>query len=113
MTGEASNIGNAYIDNDIHQKNKTFLMYQFPEDKRRIGKLSYENKLEWYQYQFERRPGVYPVELTSKEFMSFWKWKMVIPMKIKRLFYRIKNREIFKKYAHITEIRKKVKPYSI
>lgn len=81
-------------------------MFKFPEDKARIAKLSYEHKLEWYQHQFEKSPGEYPVELTTPEFQRFWKWQVVIPMKIARFFFRVKNLEIFKHYPHITDIKK-------
>jgi len=101
------------MENIKNGATKSFLLYQFPDDKRRISALSYDDKLEWYQHQFERQPGVYPVELTGPEFTRFWKWRMVIPMKLKRLYYRIKNGEIFKRYPHITEMKKKVKPHSI
>ncbi len=94
------------IPNDLL---KPYLLYTFPDDKKKISKLSHENKLEWYQHQFEKKPGVYPVELVGKEFEQFWKWRMVVPMKIRRFFYRLKNGELFKKYPHITEIKKKLR----
>lgn len=88
---------------------KTFLLFLFPEDKAKIAKLSMDDKMEWYGYQFQRHPGQYPVELTSDEFTSFWKWRVLVPTKLKRFYYRVKNGEIFKRYPHITEMKKKLK----
>lgn len=92
---------------------KSFLHYMFPDQKAKISQLTLDEKLEWYAHQFQKNPGVYPVELTTREFARFWKWRVLIPMKLKRFFYRVKNGEIFKRYPHITEIKKKVKPHSI
>ncbi len=94
-------------------EDKSFLLFSFPEQRRLIGHLSLEEKMEWYTYQFQRYAGGYPVELTSEEFKRFWKWRVVMPIRIKRLFYRIKNRQIFKHYEHITEMKKKAKTHSI
>jgi hypothetical protein len=93
----------------LEYSDKTFLLLKFPEDKRKIAKLSSEEKMEWYAHQFQRTPGLYPYELTTTDFETFWRWHVLIPMKIKRFFYRIKNRQIFKRYPHITEIKKKLK----
>lgn len=94
---------------------KTFLLYSFPEQKDKIAKLSHEQKLEWYQHQFavQQTVGRMPYEFTTPEFAKFWKWQVLIPMRIKRLYFRIKNFEIFKKYEHISEMRAKVKKHSI
>jgi hypothetical protein len=89
------------------------LALKFPEDKRRIAKLSHDDKMEWYAHQFQVDPRGAAVNLSTKEFERFWKWRVVIPMKVKRFFYRVKNGEIFKHYQHITEMKKKVKPHSI
>lgn len=97
---------------DREAKDKTFLLYRFPEQKEKIARLSLDEKLEWYAHQFTNPlDGV--VLLSSKEFEKFWKWRVLMPMKIKRFFYRVKNREIFKRYPHISEMKKKVKLYSI
>ncbi len=90
----------------ILKSGKTFLFYSFPEQKIKISRLTLNEKMEWYAHQFQKMPGQYPVELTTKEFMRFWKWKVLVPMKLKRLFFRIKNGEIFKHYRHISEIKK-------
>ncbi len=86
--------------------NRTFLLYCFPEQKNKIAHLSHAEKMEWYSYQFIKMPGHYPIELTTNEFTRFWKWKVLMPMKLKRLFFRIKNGEIFKHYPHISKIKK-------
>lgn len=89
-----------------HRDTKTFLLYEFPAAKSKIASLKYEQKLEWYQHQFEKKPGVYPSELTTPEFQRFWKWRVLVPMKIGRWFFRVKNFEVFKRYPDITKIRK-------
>ncbi len=83
-----------------------FLDYKFPRHKKHISTLTTDEKMAWYSHQFRKNPGAYPVELTTKEFERFWKWKVLVPMKLKRLFFRIKNGEIFKHYRHISEIKK-------
>lgn len=97
----------------MKQMRREMLALQFPQDKKQIARLSYDNKMEWYAYQFEKNPGAYPIHLLTGEFKRFWKWRVLIPMKIKRFFYRVKNGEIFKKYEHISEMKKKVKKHSI
>lgn len=92
---------------------QSHLLLLFPDHKRTLRTLSYDQKMEWYAYQFEKNRSTIPVELTTKEFASFWKWQVLIPMKIKRFYYRVKNGEVFKRYSHITEMKKKVKNYSI
>lgn len=101
-------------DREVHKDvNKSYLLYEFPASKRRIAELTYGQKLEWYAYQFQKDARVAAINLSTPEFARFWKWQVLVPMKIKRFFYRIKNGEIFKKYQHITEMKKKVKPHSI
>lgn len=92
------------------EKDKSFLLYQFPDRKKAIGKLSYDEKMEWYQ---TRSPEDMIWLGNSKEFQSFWKWHVVVPLKFKRFYYRVKNGEIFKRYQHITEIKKNLKKYCI
>ncbi len=89
---------------------KLWLLYQFPERKKELARLSYDQKMEWYQ---TRDPKEMIWLGNSEEFQSFWKWHVLVPTKIKRLFYRIKNGEIFKKYPHITVMKDKVKKHSI
>lgn len=85
------------------------LQLQFPRDKKRIAKLNLSQKIEWYGYQWQ--PGLVNPETVkvfgTKEFQSFWRWRVYIPMRIGRLFFRIKNLEIFKKYPHISELKEK------
>lgn len=95
------------------EDNKAFLLMMWPEQKNSIAKLSFDQKLEWYGYQFQRNAQEATINLSSKDFQRFWKWKVLIPMKIMRMYYRIKNFEIFKKYHHISEMRAKVKKHSI
>jgi len=91
----------------IEVDNKSFLFFNFPDDKKKIAHLSYDQKMEWYAHQFQKNPGVYPVHLVGTEFERFWKWRVLIPMKFKRFYFRMKNLEVFKRYPHITEIKKK------
>lgn len=94
---------------------KAFLLFEFPANKKQIAKLCHDDKLEWYQHRFEvaGRQGKIPVELTTPEFERFWKWQVWLPMRIKRLYFRIKNFEVFKKYKHISEMRPKLKKHAI
>lgn len=72
--------------------------------------LNFSAKIEWYS----KRNSQEVVYLGNNPyFQSYWKWHVLIPMKMKRLFYRIKNGQIFKRYEHISDIKKKVKPYTI
>lgn len=87
-------------------KDKTFLLYHFPENKRKIARLSYDQKMEWYQ---SRDPKDMVWLGNDPEFQRFWKWNVVIPVKLRRLFYRIKNFEVFKHYKHISEMKRKNK----
>lgn len=84
---------------------KTFLLYDFPAAKAKIAKLSLEEKNEWYHHQFAKNPAVYPVELTSKEFERFWRWRFYLPTRMVRLFYKVKNFQ-FKRHPGIDKIRK-------
>jgi hypothetical protein len=81
---------------------------KFPRDKDKIAKLSHDEKIAWYAYQFFLHPGGLPYELTTPEFASFWKWRVLIPMKIKRFAYKVKNWQ-FKKHKHITQMSSKDK----
>lgn len=89
---------------------KPWLLYSFPERKKELSKLNYDQKMEWYATR-DRESMIFLGN--SKEFQRFWKWHVLIPMKLKRLYYRIKNGEVFKHYAHITEMKAKVKKHSI
>lgn len=101
--------------NGICSDDKPFYSYGFPYDKNKIAKLSIEEKLEWYSHQIQvaAQFGSIAVALTSTEFMRFWKWRVLIPLKLKRFYYRVKNLEVFKKYPHISQMRPKVKQHSI
>lgn len=90
--------------NDTHAE---MLALAFPADKKKIAALTMDEKLEWYAYQFQKKPGAYPVYLVGTEFERFWKWRVLIPIKFKRFFYRVKNGEIFKRYPHISELKQK------
>ena len=92
---------------------KPWLLYEFPARKKAIAALSADQKMEWYAYQWASNPQEATIRLSSAEFERFWRWRVLIPMKLKRLFFRVKNGEIFKKYDHITEMKKKVKKHSI
>lgn len=86
-------------------KSKSYLMLRFPENRRQLGRLSLEEKMEWYAYQFELDQRAATIALSTKEFASFWKWRVLMPMKVKRFLYRVKNGEIFKHYKHISEMK--------
>ena len=79
---------------------------RFPDNKKEIKKMSYEEKMEWY---YTRDPQEIIYLGNSKDFQRFWYWNVFLPMKIKRIFYRVKNLEVFKKYKHISEIKNKKK----
>lgn len=87
------------------KEEKTFLLYEFPAAKAKIAKLTLEQKNEWYHHQFSKNPAAYPVELTSKEFERFWRWRFYVPTRMVRLFFKVKNFE-FKRHHDITQIRK-------
>lgn len=88
---------------------KPYLLYKFPEHKHKIKGLTLDQKQEWYGYQFELNPHNAIVMGTQKEFKDFWKWQVLIPIKIIRTYYRIKNFQLFKRYKHITEMKPKNK----
>lgn len=88
-------------------KPKSYLMLIFPEDKRQLSRLSLDEKMEWYAYQFEKDQRGATINLSTPEFESFWKWRVLIPTKVKRFFYRVKNGEVFKHYSHISDMKKK------
>lgn len=93
---------------------KAYLLYQFPRDKSLISKLSLDHKIEWYGHQFQAMdPRQVAIIFSSKEFASFWKWRYLMPIKLKRFFYRVNNFEIFKKYPHISEMRPKARKHGI
>jgi hypothetical protein len=88
----------------------SYLLFIFPQDRKAISKLTLDQKMEWY---LTREPRTMVFLGNDQDFKRFWKWTVLVPMKLKRLYYRIKNGEIFKKYEHITEMKKKAKQYSI
>ncbi len=83
---------------------------KFPENKKQISKLNYDQKMEWYA---TRQPKDVVFLGNDPEFQRFWKWHVVIPVKIRRMYYRIKNLEIFKHYKHISEMKPKMKKHGI
>ncbi len=93
------------------QMRSDHVAFRFPADRKKIGKLSQNEKAEWYAHQFAQ--PVYPVELTTKDFARFWRWNYYLPVRIRRAFYRIKNFEIFKRYEHITVMKDKAKKHGI
>ncbi len=86
------------------------ISYRFPEDKKDIARLSYDEKMEWYATR-DAKDMVFLGN--DPEFKRFWKWRVLIPVRIGRMYYRIKNFEVFKRYKHITEMKAKVKKHSI
>ena len=86
---------------------------RFPDDKAKIAQLTQDEKAEWYAHQFRRNPGEYPTELTTREFLRFWRWRYYFPIRMKRFFVRIKTFQIFKHYDHITVMKEKLKKHAI
>lgn len=88
---------------------------EFPKDAPKIKRLSLDKKLEWYacRIQTANVTGNIPIELTTDQFQRFWKWRVLVPLKVKRFLYRLKNGQIFKHYPHITEMKKAVKKHSV
>lgn len=91
------------------------LNLRFPEDKAKIARLSFDQKMEWYAHQIQvaAQTGQLAVGLTTKEFRSFWKWRVTIPMKFKRFFVRIKTGQIFKRYEHISQMKERIRKHGI
>lgn len=98
---------------DRQGNNKTFLLLSFPEQKAKIAKLTLDEKMEWYAHQFQTNAQEATISLSTPEFARFWKWRVLIPTKVKRFYYRCKNGEIFKRYEHITEIKKRLKKTNV
>lgn len=86
---------------------------RFPDDKDRIAQLTQDQKAEWYSHQFRRDPGIYPTELTSREFIRFWRWRYYFPIRMRRFWYRLKTFQVFKHYEHISVMKDKVKKHAI
>jgi hypothetical protein len=86
------------------------LSFKFPEHKKQIARLTYDQKMEWYS---SRKPEEMIWLGNDPAFKRFWKWHVVIPVRFRRWLYRIKNFEVFKKYEHITEMKNKVKKNGI
>lgn len=95
------------IAEELHRQLRSL---QFPRDRSIIARLSYDQKMEWYA---TRDPRDLAFLGNDKEFERFWKWRVVVPLKLKRFFYRVKSGQVFKHYAHITEMKEKVKKHSI
>lgn len=89
--------------------------WKFPDDKSKIRRLSVDDKMTWYGYRIQKAAELnqIAIELTTPEFQRFWKWNVLIPLKIKRAIYRFKTGQMFKRYQHITEMRPKVKKHGI
>ena len=88
----------------LKKPEKTYLLYKFPEQKRKIARLTYDQQMEWYAYNCAQEMIFLG---NDPEFKRFWYWNIVIPVRIRRMYYRIKNLEIFKSYEHITDTKKK------
>lgn len=83
---------------------KLHLLYAFPAAKRKIAKLSYDEKMEWYA---TRSPEEMVWLGNNREFQRFWKVHVLWPLRIKRFLYRVKSGQIWKRYEHISETRNK------
>lgn len=65
--------------------------------------LSFNAKLDWYG----KRNSQELIFLGNNPyFQRYWKLHVLLPMRIKRFFYRLKNGQLFKRYAHISEMKK-------
>lgn len=102
-----------WVDAEAATKAKTYLLLTFPAQKAQIARLSHEEKMEWYAHQFELRPYDAAVMGTTPEFQKFWKWRVLMPIKCLRFWHRLKNFQMFKRYEHISDMRKKAKPQKI
>lgn len=110
----ADHVHHALLRQEImDEMEREMIALEFPKDKKKIAALSHDTKMRWYAGQFQKDPQAATIMLSTKEFESFWKWRVMIPLRIKRMYFRIKNFEVFKKYPHISEMKKKVKPYSV
>lgn len=98
------------MDKQVGGKVLAFHRLEFGKHRGQIAALSLQDKMAWYAMQN-------PQEIISlgnnPEFQRFWKWRVLLPIKLKRFYFRAKNGQLFKHHAHITEMREKVKPHSI
>lgn len=82
---------------------------KFPENQKEIGRLSYDQKMEWYA---SRDPKELIFLGNDEDFQRFWYWKVLLPVRLGRMYYKIKNFQ-FRKHQHITEMKAKTKKHSI
>lgn len=67
---------------------KTVQVLRYPEDKAFLATLSLEEKICWYSGQEPR----YMIYLgNDPTFKRFWFWSYILPLRIKRFMYKIKN----------------------
>ena len=75
-----------------------------------LRSLGFSQKLEWYA----KRNSQEIVYLGNNlYFQRYWKWHVLVPMRIKRFYYQVKNFKFFKHYPHISEMKEKIKKHSI
>lgn len=75
---------------------------------------SWSEKMDWYATQNSQQIVFLG---NNAYFLRYWKWHVLIPMKIMRFAYKLKNWQ-FRKHKHISEmsfgtISKRIKPHSI
>jgi hypothetical protein len=87
------------VEAAILKQDKTYLLYEFPQARKKIAKLSYDQKMEWYA---TRSPEEMVFLGNSPEFKAFWKVHVLWPLKARRFWYRLKSGQIFKSYKHIS-----------
>lgn len=88
-----------YRQGEYYEKLENHLLFTYPKDVEQIKKLSLDKKLDWYAYQFQcRDPRLTALIFQSPEFTKFWKWRVLMPLKIKRFAFKVKNLELFKSY---------------
>lgn len=111
-TGDADKI-KIKMDADIKAKVDKFEREEFEKCKVELKGLSFQGKLDWYA---NRDPLERATIARNPYFKKYWQAKVVWRINLLRLYYKIKNRQLFKKYEHISSIkeaRKKVKKHSI
>ena len=59
--------------------------YKFPENKREIARLSLAGKQVWYAAQ-----DPHTLIEADADFGSFWYWRYILPLKLKRFLFSFK-----------------------
>jgi hypothetical protein len=65
----------------------TIAEYRWPDDKKRIARLDLDSKQQWWAAQ-DARSMIFLAE--TEEFKRFWFFHYLVPLRAKRLLYRLK-----------------------